>query len=386
MVSLFIEPMDWWLEIAADRQAACWERSQRHPTAWARWNAYVNQVCLETCVDWLHEQFPTAQAGNPAADLAAVWEVVNGAVVTIGTVRVGIVPTEAIDQTELVVPQEWVDIPNWAADYYLAVQVTGNQQGLLIYGYATHQQLKHQGTYDPDDRTYSLMQDDLTTDLNALWLAYPHLTPSQTRATLAPLAPLTSSQAEHLIEHLSQPTQLLPRLAVPFAQWGALLEQPEWRRKLYQARQTGYTAPRHTQLSAWLQGQVDELWLALDQLLSPPQLAVATRSGETLTSAATVYRAREVPIGDGEITVVLGITPLTTTEVRINLQIHPGGGEVTLPGATQVRLLTATGEEISQVQGAVTETVQLQFRGNYGEQFGLEMTCHNQTVTEYFVI
>ena len=35
-----------------------------------------------------------------------------------------LIPSEAIDDSELEVPQEWVDIPSWAADYYLAVQIT----------------------------------------------------------------------------------------------------------------------------------------------------------------------------------------------------------------------------------------------------------------------
>jgi len=37
------------------------------------------------------------------------------------------------DLTKRMVPQEWVDIPEWAADYYLAVQVNPDSGWLRIW-------------------------------------------------------------------------------------------------------------------------------------------------------------------------------------------------------------------------------------------------------------
>ncbi len=401
MVSDFVEPRDWWLEIAADRQAGNWAQSQLHPTSWGRWNAYLNQLCLETCLTWLQtERFPAAQAEGNAADWAPIWEVVNGSVVTVDGVRLALIPTEAIDQTELVVPQEWVDIPDWAADYYLAVQVTppimapmaspgaAHQPALFIYGYATHQQLKSEATYDPDDRTYCLDQTELTADLHALWFAVPQYTPTQTRATVAPLTPIAAGLAQPLIERLSDPTEVLPRLAVPFGLWSALLDQPHWRRQLYHQRQQGQTMPLVTALGNWLQGQFEPVWRSVEQVLLPAQWAIATRSvGSDRpldTDAAMVYRARELSLGGGAMALLLGMTPLSPTETRINLQLHPAGGAIHLPGATQMRLLTGAGVEIAHAQGTAAETIQLQFRVNQGERFEIEITCNDQTLTERF--
>ncbi len=390
MVSDFVEPMDWWLEIATDRQAGHWEQSRLHSTAWGRWNAYLNQLCLETCLTWLQaERFPTARAWGQAADWASIWDVINGSVVSVGGVRLAIIPTEAMDQTGLVVPQEWVDIPDWAADYYLAVQVTLPQPTLLIHGYATHQQIKAYGTYDPGDRTYCLDPAELTPDLHALWFAVPRHATMETRAALPSLSPLSDLQAQHLIARLGLPTEVLPRLAVPFAQWGALVNQPDWRRQLYQQRRSRQTnLLRATPLRDWLQGQFEPVWQAVDQVLLPFQWAIATRSTATGAASsagdAVVYRAKELSVGGGMMALVVALTPLSETETRVNLQLHPAGGATYLPGATQLRLLSGTGGEIAQAQGTAAETIQLLFRVNAGERFGIEITCNDQTLTEQF--
>ena len=79
-------------------------------------------------------------------------------------------------------------------------------------------------------------------------------------------------------------------------------------------------------------------------------------------------------------------SPVSETESRINLQVHPAGGETYLPGATQLRLLTPDGSEIGKVSAAVTETIQLQFRVSAGEQFEIEIACCGQILTERFEV
>lgn len=386
MFSAFVEPTDWALEISPDRQAAVWQQSQTHTSAWGRWNAYLNQLCLETILPWLKaEHLPTAKAWVSSSVSPIFWDVVNGAVITVGTTRIALIPTESIDQTELEVPQEWVDIPSWAADYYLGVQVANDCQEIRIYGYATHQQLKTQGVYDPQDRTYCLSIDDTNADLNALWLAHDRYTTTETRATLAPISPLAIDRATPLIERLGNPTEIIPRLAVPFSVWAAVMEQPELHQRLYQQRQTGQSTTGVTRLGNWLQGQIESAWQSLDLVLLPQQVTIAVRSAvQTDRPQSEIYRAKVYSLAAGQIALVTGISPIDETESRIGLQIHPAGGATQLPGATQLRLLTADGSEIGQASAAVSETIQFQFRASAGEQFQIEIACAGQTWTEQF--
>ncbi|WP_310427623.1 DUF1822 family protein [Chamaesiphon sp. VAR_48_metabat_135_sub] len=385
MFSALVESTDWTLQIPDDRQANIWQQSRAFPTAWGRWNAYLNQLCLETCLAWLKAEYlPTAKAGMEPA----LWGMVNGSIVTVGNLRIALMPTESIDRSELEVPQEWVDIPSWAADYYLGVQVAPDCQELTIYGYATHQQLKTQASYDAQDRTYCLDVDDLITDLNTLWLAYPHYTTNQTRASLPALSPLAPERATQLIERLGNPALVMPRLEVPFQIWAALLENPQSRQRLLQQIQTGNSTPVFTQLSSWFQGQMDEVWKSIDRVLLSQQIESAVR-GEASQNllrilSGDVYRAKILNLDRGQIALVIGISPVSETEIRINLQVHPSGGDMYLPGETQLRLLTTEGIEIGKVSATAMETIQLQFLVSVGEQFAIEIICCGQTLVERF--
>jgi Protein of unknown function (DUF1822) len=385
MFSAFIEATDCILPISPQQQAAIWQQSRALSTDWGRWNAYLNQLCLETCLTWLKaEHLPTVKTGMEPA----LWDLVNGSILTVGNIRIALIPTEAIDRSELEVAQEWVDVPSWAADYYVGVQISPDCQEIAIYGYTTHQQLKHQGTYDAQERTYCLDIDDLIPDLNALWLSYPSYTSRQTQASLTPIPTLDPTQADRLIERLGNPATIMPRLAVPFQTWAALLENPQWRQRLCQQRQTGNSTPVFTQLSSWFQGQIDDLWQSIDRVLLPQQVAMAVRSAGNQTileiGAEDIYRAKVFNLDSGSIALLIGISPVSETESRITLQVHPAGGAAYLPGETQLRLLTPDGNEIGKVSAVVTETIQLQFRVSEGEQFEIEIACCGQILKERF--
>jgi len=374
MVSAFVEPQDWVIEVSPEMQAAAWQFSRSIPTESGRWTAYLNQLCLESCLPWIQDYLPSANVWMNAADSRSIWNFVNGSVITVGTMRIALIPTDAIDQSELEVSQEWIDIPQWAADYYLAVQIAEGE--IRLYGYATHRQIKA-GTYNSNDRTYCLDVEDMNADLNALWLSCPHFTTDQTRAAIASIPTLPTAQADQLIERSSN--VLLPRLEIPFASWAAILENSSLRQRLYQPTAT-------TRLNQWLQGQIDVAWQVLDRVLLPQQIAIAVRSPDTQAIENEIYRAKAYNFETGQIALVIGISSVSDTERRIRLQIHPAGGAVYLPGATQLRLLSEDGSEIGQASAAVTETMQLQFRASEGELFQVEITCDQQTLTERFVL
>jgi Protein of unknown function (DUF1822) len=385
MLSAFLEPTDWTLAIAPDSQAAVWQQRAADPKSWGRWNAVLNQLCLDTILPWLNsEHLPAAKAWVAPSQMPMFWELIPGSVITVGTTRIALIPTEAIDHAELEVPQEWVDIPRWAADYYLGVQVAPDDGYIQIYGYTTHQQLKTHASYDSQDRTYCLDSDDLNPDLNGLFLTFDRYPITATRATLAPIPPLASERITPLLDRLSNLAEILPRLAVPFAVWAAIVEQPELHRRLYQQRQTGTATVTVTQLSGWLQGKIDSIWQTLDAMLLPPQIATAVRGERVTPNPSDLYRGKVYPLATGQIALVIGISPISDRESRIDLQIHPAGGATQLPGTTSLRLLTVAGGEIGQASAAVTETIQFQFRANLGEQFQLEITCAGETLTESF--
>jgi Protein of unknown function (DUF1822) len=401
MFAAYFDATDWTHAITTQISTQAWQHSRRQSTAWAQWNAYLNQVCLQGCLQF----FQAESWGNPELRVVGMndrqadrtWAVVNGSVITVGNKRIALIPTEVVDQSELEVPQEWIDIPSWAADYYLAVYLTPDMQTLHIAGYATHQQIQQQGQLHPNRRSYHFDIEALTPDLNVLALTIDRYATAQTRAAIAAPAAITAPQAENLIQRLGTPTELWPHLEVPFATWAALLDNSTWHEQLYRQRQgQGITTPVVTRLSAWLQGQFDRAWQATDSVLAPPAIAISTRSSAaessaTASSAAAptepnVNRVKVIAVGEGQVGLLVNLAPLSAAEVRIELQIHPIGDSLHLPGETQLRLLSMEGMEIAQAKAAVTETIRLQFRANYGEAFQLEIRCNDQIAIEQFAL
>jgi hypothetical protein len=213
-------------------------QEQLYSTAGASMRAWINQLCLKAFLPWFREEIaPTARIYPNTAALPSFWEVVNGTAITFDNFRLVLIPTLAMDGDELRIPQEWVDILEWAADYYVAVYVNLDDGWIKIFGYTTHQILKTKGVYDVQDRTYSLESEDLIQDLNVLWVTRQMDEPEALRAEIAPLPPISKTQAENLLERLGNPDMKFPRLAVPFSLWGTLLVNGGWRQRLYDRRQ-----------------------------------------------------------------------------------------------------------------------------------------------------
>lgn len=184
-------------------QAQSWQQSQVYATSSSRWCAYINHICLHAFLDWIStEDFPQASVWYSFPGTPAFWEFVNGIAILLEGRQVVLIPSEAIDDRELEVSQEWVDIPSWAADYYLAVQVKPDGEWIRIWGYTTHKELKSLAHYDSVDRTYCIDAQHLTKDLNAFSLSYQFCRGEEMKAAIAPLPQLSTEQAENLVQQL----------------------------------------------------------------------------------------------------------------------------------------------------------------------------------------
>ena len=285
-------PHHLYLELPQQQQREVDERSSAYSNPVARRNAYMNDLCSGAFLNWLNSEPDlqpetiTAWPNQPA--LPSIWEVVNGTALQVGQMRIVLIPSEANTIDEFCVPCEWVDIPAWAATYYLAVQMNleDEPEWMRIWGFATHQQLKA-GDNDRVRRTYTLPRQNLTENLNVLWVAQD--LGLATQANVAPLPSLSSQRAEQLIAQLGRATPYSPRLEVPFETWGAILENDHWRQRLYEQRQQPVVSPiLSTQPIAqatvqpianlrWWLGQavaaVESGWQTVEMLLAPLELS-----------------------------------------------------------------------------------------------------------------
>lgn len=337
--SALFNPTQLCLPIDAALQAQAWQHSQV-ATPTSQWNVYLNQLCLQTLLPWLREDAPQASPTPNATALPYLWELVNGSAVAWANRRLVLVPTETIDLDEIRIPQEWVDIPNWAADYYLVVQVNPDQAWVRVAGFVTHQRLKQQAQLDHTDRTYALVESDLISDLSALWVSQ-QLTAESTRAPLAEIPNLSTAEATHLIQRLGNPELVNPRLAIPFERWAALLAHGGWRQQLAERRRG---LPEQHSLLQWLQTGLSTVaqqcgWGRVDYQLS--NAAARSTEGSSpasvsrlVTVAAQRYELQVIPVDAAANIWRFELTSLTPTGL--------------IPSGITLRLLT---EDLQPFEG-----------------------------------
>jgi hypothetical protein len=332
--STLFEPTQVCLEIDPAVQTQAWQQSQHFATPTSRWTAYLNQLCLWTVLPWFQEDHQAALTTRSVA-LESIWEVVTGTAIAIGNQRLLLLPTEAIDLDELRVPQEWVDLPNWLADYYLTVQVNSDEGWVRLAGFTTHHQLKTVGVYDWRDRTYALEETALVTDLNVLWVAQQLQLAEPTRANIGAIAPLPLTQATNLLQRLGNAEILNPRLELPFEVWAGLMQHSGWRQRLTEVRRG---LPEQRSVMRWLQAGVANLsqpW-GWGQIEFQPSFASARGEGDTDRSVGLAH-----PLSIAGQPYELRILPLATDDGRIwrfELQnLSPGGR---IPVGFVLRLLT----------------------------------------------
>ncbi len=378
-----------WFEISSEVDRRAWQESRSGGIAGQRvpgqsWQVYLNQICLETLRPWLEDLLGQEASFDQtlATRQRAVWSMVNGTVLTVNTRRFVLIPQEAMDRAEFRVPQEWIDIPSWAGDYYLAVEVDADAQELQVWGYATHHMLKQLGHYDDRDRAYALLGNQVIQDMT-VFEVMQQLPLEPTRAAIAVLPELTIAQADGLIQQLSNPAIVLPRLQINFAQWGALLQSPTGLQRLVEPQQNS-----RVNVGSWLQNVFESGWLAIDEMFNTtPDLAFSFRQEDPEPGSIRRVKRIQFEATSPEVLLVMVVTPEVDDRRRIWVQVLPWQGDPHLPTHLTLTLLSSSGTVMQSVEaGDQSNYIQLRrFKCPPNAEFTLQIGIENATVTESFI-
>ena len=301
-------PQHLFLEISDRQQKQAWTKVQSYSNPTVRCQAYLNYLCWDTFIPWLKTwcEEETSQKNNAnncldksiifESSLPELWEFVNGSIVNYHGVKLALIPSETTELEEFDIPQEWVDIPQWQADYYLAIQINfdvSEQAWMRVLGSVSYQQLKEKGEFEKSDRIYYIDSKYLEEDITEILLeAQPSVKPQQQLATQAELSLETINS---LLAKLGNSVVYHPRLEIPFQQWQCLITNSEWRKELYQKRNR-----QTTKLRTWLTNiateiqelatEVKEDWQMLDTLINPvqPSYSRSHFSNETVNDLITL--------------------------------------------------------------------------------------------------
>lgn len=398
--SLYSEQV--WIEIDPDKLAKIGSVEGNYSNDAARWRAENNFLALDAVMTWLRDKSgieETPQVWPGQNGLAAIWEFVNGTAIALGNTRLVLIPSDTLDADEFCVPAEWVDIPQWAADYYLAIQLNPERGWLRVWGYATHQQLKYESQYDRIMRTYSLAGEQLIEDLNAMWVAREF--GSDRRVALEPTAILSSVQAETLWQQLVSPLAYSPRLTVEFCQWAAFIENPIWREELYR-RRTHRALPKEICLSQWLDNIFEAGLSTVEALLGEPEPelkpAVTFRNQDPLDFRGAAKRAIDLGmrLAGHAVALAIAVKAESAQKINIRLRLYPMEKGATLPPGLTLSILDENAEVI-ELEGDRWEAtareadkaddwLEWQVFGAPGERFAIKIALGDASVIQNVVI
>jgi Protein of unknown function (DUF1822) len=368
-----------------------------YSNATARNNAELNQICLQKTQAWLTEIGIESTPTFSPAQMDSMWDVVNGFALTVGNRRLIVVPSDKFDREELNVPQEWVDIPAWMGDYYLAVQIDLDERTMNIWGYTSHRTLRETGTFDRFEHTYSISSDFLIGDLDILWIA--QMLDLQEITTVPPIPSLNSDRSTSAIDRLSQPSPYSPRLDLDFNTWAAILSNNDLREHLHQRRlqvatlQT-VTTPRLS-LTDWLRQEFSQ---ALEQGW---HLGNAIVGGEAaMMRNLAVVRGDEMSIeldklinlqyqlDHTSVVMLVGIKSQDDTHVTVSVQVYPVLGTPTLPPQLKLSYITDAGEELAAIISRSGD-IQIQlplFTSDVGTTFNIQLQLDGKSQIEKFIV
>ncbi|MEM6252698.1 MAG: DUF1822 family protein [Cyanobacteria bacterium P01_D01_bin.156] len=344
----------------------------------ARWRIYLHRIGLKAIMAWLQEEFEQPVLPWPHAALFDVWHTTDGLCLQLGERKLTVILSETIAMADIEVPQEWVDLPNWRTDYYLAAHINVDEQQLILWGYTNHHTLKTQGSYIPSNRTYRLNADSLVQDFSAFWVAQQ--LPAATLMPVDPLPELSPTQAESLIHQLVSAPE--PRLALPFSQWGSLFSNDNWRQKFYQQRH-GLTP---VSVQDWLNQIYRQEWQPAHVLLAEMN-SVRFRSVATTPAVLTCGKKIVLDNSDNELLLMFSVDMEADNRRNIRIQLYPSS-EQTLPAQVILSLeISQTGKLLKSITAGLNDSfIQIPpFRCQAGQQLRVNIQLDNTVHREEFL-
>ena len=212
-----------------------------------QWQTYLNALAFLGFIQWVREQSRDIDINQ--ADCSLLYPHYANVLETVCNLRIAqfkvcLVATEHLLDEVVTVPKAAIDLPEFAAHFYVVIEVQEEQGQALVRGYGRYDQLiTHRQAVDlqaDQDWNYTFPLDLFDAEPNHLLLHLQTLNPSAIALpTTHPTAAscLTQAELNHLLTRLQSPDQNLWR-SLTWEQGAMLLQSPELLALLYQWRRS----------------------------------------------------------------------------------------------------------------------------------------------------
>jgi Protein of unknown function (DUF1822) len=272
------------------------------PNESQQWQTYLNALALFGFEQWLAERasdIPLSSAKSTVLqpEYANVFQAVAN--LTVGSFKLCLIATGSLTDEEVIIPQTVIDLPEFAAQFYVLIEIQEEFEQVIIRGFLRRDRLNsqcHSLNLQPNpDWTYSVPLAWFDSDPDRLLLYLRCLEPG---AIVLPeiasdrLAALSTMQAElETLLPLLQSTETPLWQVLNWQQGTVVLTNPELLEWVYKLQTEASDTPepeiqnelrnylsdllnlltqKTVNVARWLQDQIDELAQGLSWVLMPP--------------------------------------------------------------------------------------------------------------------
>jgi hypothetical protein len=332
-----LPPETIWLEPEQIEQAKA--MSARAIPEAQQWQVYLNALALLSFEQWLHERIPEYSIEClDESNQSGFYIEANG-------FKFCLIAVEHVLDETVQIPRSAVDQPDLTAHFYVVLEVSEEQELVMVRGFLRFDELTH------------------------YCRRYPCHT--QTDHYQFPLA-LLDAEPNHLLFYCRalQPAAIalpISPLSLTDSVLGALTQTT-------------------TKLAEWLQNVVDESWQTMDQFINPEAyLALSTRSIE-----AGVRRGKLINLGvqlrQQTVALLVNVTSETAGKLGVLVQLYPTGEARYLLPNLKLSLRSSAGQTLQEVVSRGQDNyIQLKFfKGRPGTCFSVTIQLGSEIVEENF--
>jgi Protein of unknown function (DUF1822) len=311
-----------------------------------QWQLYLNTLAFFSLEKWLQERSPELRITREDYSLGedrSTQHFYARDRIKVEQFKFCILAAETFFDRVVPIPQVAIDIPEWVAHFYVAIEVLEERQQAIIRGFIRYDKL----------------------------IAYQQTERLQVDAEHCYLIPI--SEWETQLDRLLLNLRFLAPSAIPLP-----TAEP--------------SISKLVQLTQWLENILDMGWQTVDTLLGTEALALSFRTVLSPNRVLEVKGAKLIDLGlevsDRALVLLVAITPEADEKIGIRIQVHPSADRQYLPANLELKMLSQTGETVQEVRSRDRDTyVQLRyFKTPIGTHFSICVALGDRSVTEAFLV
>lgn len=154
--------------------------------------------------------------------------------------------------------------------------------------------------------------------------------------------------------------------------------------------ETEFTPPVEI-LSSWVTGVVDDIWQAVETLLSPQQLVygmnVRSAWRDEATQEEQIKRAKNLALiaNEQQVTLVISKWPEENQEIRVLIEVYPMKTQEFLPSGLKVKVMLEN-DSNEEIAGDNSNFIRVPLTEDPGKPITVEISLDSISVTERFIV